>query len=166
MNKRKNFAGGANGKNVKNQINAIVSRYAEINVDMIKKFSDFPLSKSTLLGLKNGKYFEPTEIQRQAIAAALKGGDILGAAKTGSGKTLAFLIPVLESLWQSQWSQLDGLGALILSPTRELALQIYEVLLNIGSRHDFSAALLIGGTVNIFFFLNNFGTIFYKIRLF
>ena len=53
--------------------------------------------------------------------------DILGAAKTGSGKTLAFLIPVLERLFHAKWSKDDGLGALIISPTRELAIQIFEV---------------------------------------
>ena len=50
------------------------------------------------LGLKNGKYTTPTDIQRQAICAALQGNDVLGAAKTGSGKTLAFLVPVSGKL--------------------------------------------------------------------
>jgi hypothetical protein len=53
--------------------------------------------------------------------------DILGAAKTGSGKTLAFVIPLLEKLFHAKWSRDDGLGALIISPTRELAIQIFEV---------------------------------------
>lgn len=75
----------------------------------------------------------------------MKGSDILGAAKTGSGKTLAFLVPVLENLYRQQWSQPDGLGALIISPTRELAIQIYEVLRKIGRYHSFSAGLIIGG---------------------
>lgn len=86
-----------------------------------------------------------TEIQEQAIPLALKGKDILGAAKTGSGKTLAFLVPVLEKLYREQWTELDGLGALILSPTRELAVQIFEVLRKIGRHHAFSAGLVIGG---------------------
>ena len=76
---------------------------------------------------------------------ALKGRDVLGAAKTGSGKTLAFLIPVLEILYRKKWSTLDGLGALIISPTRELATQIFEVLRQIGRYHSFSAGLVIGG---------------------
>lgn len=49
-----------------------------------------------------------------------QGKDILGAARTGSGKTLAFLIPVLERLYRKGWTKLDGVGALIISPTREL----------------------------------------------
>lgn len=53
-----------------------------------------PLSNKTLKGLKDNNYIELTDIQRQSIGLALKGNDILGAAKTGSGKTLAFLVPV------------------------------------------------------------------------
>lgn len=88
-----------------------------------------------------------TDIQKRAIPAALKGRDILGAARTGSGKTLAFLIPVLENLYRAQCIGQDaGVGALVISPTRELAIQIFEVLRKIGGRgHLFSAALVIGG---------------------
>ena len=50
--------------------------------------------------------------------------DILGAAKTGSGKTLAFVIPMIERLYSEKWSVDDGLAALIITPTRELALQV------------------------------------------
>lgn len=104
-----------------------------------------PLSPKTLRGLKDSKYFVPTEIQRQSIGYALQGKDILGAAKTGSGKTLAFLIPILEQLFCLKWTRLDGVGALIISPTRELAYQIFETLRKIGTHHDFSAGLIIGG---------------------
>lgn len=88
-----------------------------------------------------------TDIQRKAVPLALKGHDILGAAKTGSGKTLSFLIPVLENLYRLQHVGADaGLGALILSPTRELAIQIFDVLCKIGKHgHMFAAGLLIGG---------------------
>ncbi len=81
-----------------------------------------------------------TDIQRAAIPHALKGKDILGSAKTGSGKTLAFLIPVhyfisfffltfqiLERLHETKFSAPDGLGALILSPTRELVLFFVDI---------------------------------------
>lgn len=53
---------------------------------------------------------------------ALKQKDLLVSSKTGSGKTLAFLIPVIENLYRRKWTNLDGLGALILLPTRELAI--------------------------------------------
>jgi ATP-dependent RNA helicase DDX10/DBP4 len=95
--------------------------------------------------LKGSGYSVPTDIQRQAIPLALRGRDVLGAAKTGSGKTLAFLIPALELLWHKQWSSPDGIGVLIMSPTRELAYQTFEVLRKIGVHHSFSAGLVIGG---------------------
>lgn len=105
----------------------------------------FELSSETLAGLKLAGYDEPTEIQRQAIKPALEGKDVLASAKTGSGKTLAFIIPLLECLHKEKWSKNDGLGALVITPTRELAYQIFEVLRLVGQRHDFSAALVIGG---------------------
>ena len=104
-----------------------------------------PLSAATVKGLKASHFSSLTEIQSKAIPLALKGRDILGAAKTGSGKTLAFLIPVLENLYRQRWSSDHGLGALIISPTRELAAQIFEVLRKIGRYHSFSAGLVIGG---------------------
>ena len=86
-----------------------------------------------------------TEIQKDSLQFSLRGRDILGAAKTGSGKTLAFLVAVLECLYRKRWTKMDGLGAVILTPTRELALQIFEVLRKIGKKHSLSAGLIIGG---------------------
>ena len=127
------------------EIERLRGLYDAINVEELAKFSDFPLSKRTQDGLRGAGYAVPTEIQRAAIPLALRGRDVLGAAKTGSGKTLAFLVPALELLWRERWSPDDGIGALIISPTRELAYQTFEVLRKIGSRHDFSAGLVIGG---------------------
>lgn len=126
-------------------IQYLQAQYEKIVPDEIKTFKDFPLSQKTLKGLKENNYVIPTEIQRQAIGYALQGKDILGAAKTGSGKTLAFLIPILENLFCKKWTRLDGVGALVISPTRELAYQIYETLRKVGHLHDFSAGLIIGG---------------------
>ena len=108
----------------------------------LKTFKDFPLSQPTQKGLKSSGFVTPTEIQRESITLALKNFDVLGAAKTGSGKTLAFLIPILEKLFALKWSRHDGLGALVITPTRELAYQIFEVLRKIGQFHDFSAGNL------------------------
>ena len=127
------------------QIENVTGRYDTINSEEIDKFTDIPLSPPTLEGLMKAGFAKPTDIQKTAIPLALRGKDVLGAAKTGSGKTLAFLIPVLELLWRERWSQVDGLGALIISPTRELAYQTFEVLRKIGMSHDFSAGLVIGG---------------------
>jgi ATP-dependent RNA helicase DDX10/DBP4 len=103
------------------------------------------LSQKTKRALKKNKFTNLTAIQRAAIPHALCGRDVLGAAKTGSGKTLAFLIPVIERLYRLRWNPLDGLGAIIISPTRELAMQIFEELRTVGEMHDLSAGLLIGG---------------------
>lgn len=86
-----------------------------------------------------------TEIQLAAIPHALAGRDVLGAAKTGSGKTLAFLIPLVEKLYRSRITFGDGLAALVISPTRELSLQIFEVLRVFGKHHQLSAGLITGG---------------------
>lgn len=110
-----------------------------------ERFSQLPISKKTKEGLEAAHFLELTDIQKSTIPLALAGRDILGAAKTGSGKTLAFLIPVVEKLYRERWTQYDGLGALILSPTRELALQTFEVLRRIGKFHTLSAGLVIGG---------------------
>ncbi|GFX19198.1 probable ATP-dependent RNA helicase DDX10 [Trichonephila clavipes] len=108
-------------------------------------FEDYPLSERTKKALSRWGYFAPTEIQKESIGLALKGHDILGAAKTGSGKTLAFIVPLLEKLYVAGWSIFDGLGAIVITPTRELAYQIFEVLKKVGVYHIFSAALVIGG---------------------
>ncbi|XP_038617596.1 probable ATP-dependent RNA helicase DDX10 [Tachyglossus aculeatus] len=126
-------------------IGRLVDDYGKINANEILRFSDFPLSKKTLKGLQEAQYRMVTEIQKQTIGLALQGKDVLGAAKTGSGKTLAFLVPVLESLYRQQWTSMDGLGVLIISPTRELAYQTFEVLRKVGKNHEFSAGLIIGG---------------------
>lgn len=111
----------------------------------IQKFEDLPLSQPTLAGIKSAHFTDLTEIQRECILPVLEGQDILAAARTGSGKTLGFLVPLLDRLFLQKWTQMDGLGALVITPTRELALQIFEVLRTIGKKHTFSAGLLIGG---------------------
>eukprot|EP00795_Rhopilema_esculentum_P017738 gene17738-9406_t len=117
----------------------------EIAWQNFSKFDDFPISSKTLNGLIKANFISPTEIQKEGIALALRGLDVLGAAKTGSGKTLAFIIPILELLWKEKFTTLDGLGALVISPTRELAYQTFEVLRKVGKFHSFSAGLIIGG---------------------
>ncbi len=126
-------------------IQDVTAQYPDLDSANVTKFTDLPLSRRTREGLVEVGYSVPTEIQREAIPLALNGRDVLGAAKTGSGKTLAFLIPLLELLWRERWSSLDGLGALVIAPTRELAYQTFEVLRRVGCRHDFSAGLVIGG---------------------
>lgn len=79
------------------------------------------------------------------IPHALAGRDILAASKTGSGKTLSYLIPAVENLYRKKWTVLDGLGVLVICPTRELAMQVFGVLKTISEFHELSIGLIIGG---------------------
>lgn len=93
-----------------------------------------------LLEILSGLGFDaPTPIQRQAIPVGLQGKDLVGIAQTGTGKTLAFGIPMLQRL-----SQTKGQGLIVL-PTRELALQVNEVLTAVGRTVGFRTVVLIGG---------------------
>ncbi|KAK8643941.1 hypothetical protein V6N13_013218 [Hibiscus sabdariffa] len=114
-----------------------------------RKFYELPISKRTKNGLERGGFKKMTDIQVASLPHALCGRDILGAAKTGSGKTLAFVIPVLEKLHRERWGPEDGVGSIIISPTRELAGQIFDVLKTVGKYHTFSAGLLIGGRKDV-----------------
>ncbi|KAH8833785.1 P-loop containing nucleoside triphosphate hydrolase protein [Flagelloscypha sp. PMI_526] len=118
---------------------------AAIRLSHIDFFSRISLTHICNQGLKKSFFVDMTDIQAKSIPYSIKGQDVLASAKTGSGKTLAFLVPVLEALYRSKWSPTDGLGALIISPTRELAVQIFQVLRSIGGHHSFSAGLVIGG---------------------
>ena len=88
-----------------------------------------------------------TKIQDRSIPALLTGKDLLGAAKTGSGKTLSFLVPAVELLSKVQFTQRNGTGVVIISPTRELSLQIYGVLREMSkeAKHTQTHGLVIGG---------------------
>ncbi|KXN84023.1 ATP-dependent RNA helicase DBP4 [Leucoagaricus sp. SymC.cos] len=131
-------------KNKVEEVDKLALEY--VPPDDLKLFADLPISDYTKRGsLKKAYFVEMTDIQAKSLPISLQGKDLLGAARTGSGKTLAFLIPVLEILYRRKWGAMDGLGALIISPTRELAVQIFEVLRSFGGYHSFSAGLVIGG---------------------
>jgi len=132
-------------KRIDENVKSLKSKYESYDSKKVKSFDDLPLSTETLKALKEAGYAEPTEIQKESIVLGLRGLDILGAAKTGSGKTLAFLVPILEKLFSLKWSRDDGAGALVITPTRELAYQIFGCLRDVGKNHDFSAGLIIGG---------------------
>ena len=86
-----------------------------------------------------------TTIQRKAIPPLLAGRDVLGAAKTGSGKTLAFLIPAVEMLSALRFKPRNGTGVIVVSPTRELALQIFGVARELMEHHTQTFGIVIGG---------------------
>ncbi|XP_037943380.1 probable ATP-dependent RNA helicase DDX10 [Teleopsis dalmanni] len=145
MEKKKRFKSNAISE-LDKEIEELRAQYAAfINEDKLKLFSSFPLSYKTLKGLSDSKLYHPTDIQRKCIIPILQGKDVLVSAITGSGKTLAFLIPILEHLYVNKWCRTDGIAAVIISPTRELAYQTFETLKKVGAYHDFSAGLIIGG---------------------
>ncbi|GFS88315.1 ATP-dependent RNA helicase DDX18 [Nephila pilipes] len=86
-----------------------------------------------------------TDIQAKTIPHLLQGRDMVAAAKTGSGKTLAFLIPAVERMYDFKFKPRNGTGVIVISPTRELAMQIYGVLKQLLKYHSQTHALLIGG---------------------
>ncbi|MGB8932239.1 MAG: DEAD/DEAH box helicase, partial [Anaeromyxobacteraceae bacterium] len=106
-------------------------------------FADLKLSEKTLAALTRIGFEAPTPIQAQAIPPALAGKDVIGAAATGTGKTAAFLLPIIERL--SARTAPPGPRALVLAPTRELALQIDEQLERFGKTRHIRGAVVIGG---------------------
>ena len=129
----------------RDDLNARVEALDE-EAEGVATFADMPLSDATLRSLERSGFKEPTEIQQQAIPAALKGRDVMGAAKTGSGKTLSFVVPALELLFRKNWGTDSGLGVIIISPTRELAGQIFETVKIAGHYHHLNGGLIVGGS--------------------
>ncbi|MDP2438589.1 MAG: DEAD/DEAH box helicase [archaeon] len=111
----------------------------------LTEFEELPLSPESQEGLRASGFTRMTAIQKNSIPALLNGWDVLAAAKTGSGKTLAFTLPLVEKLFRLRWEVDDGLGALIISPTRELALQTFETIRKVAVKHQMSCGLIIGG---------------------
>ena len=107
------------------------------------KFTDLTLSESLLAGLRDVGFIEPTPVQKQAIPIVLDGKDLIGVAQTGTGKTGAFVIPIMERVLQTKR---EGVKALILSPTRELATQIDQEIFAIGYHAGITSATVIGGS--------------------
>jgi len=95
-------------------------------------FASIGLSDPLVRGILATGYTAPTEIQSQAIPAALEGRDILGCAQTGTGKTAAFVLPILHRLSHERPQPAKGILSLILAPTREVAVQIEQAILEYG----------------------------------
>jgi ATP-dependent RNA helicase DDX18/HAS1 len=109
-------------------------------------FSDLKLSEKTMKAIaEDMKFTQMTEIQQRGIPPLLAGRDVLGAAKTGSGKTLAFLIPAVEMLSALRFKPRNGTGVIVVSPTRELALQIFGVARELMAHHSQTYGIVIGG---------------------
>ena len=105
-------------------------------------FTEISLSPVLQTNLARHGFVQPTAVQSKTISPALTGHDIVATAQTGTGKTLAFVLPLLESLIKNPSA---GVSAVILSPTRELAIQTEETFAKMAANTPFRAAVVVGG---------------------
>src|SRR5437588_8528174 len=108
----------------------------------MENFSEFVINPSLKGQLACAGFVKPTPVQAEAIPPGLQGKDVLATAQTGTGKTLAFLIPILERLLRDG---MDGVAALVLVPTRELAMPVAAQHDALRGRKLPVAALIVGG---------------------
>ena len=112
-------------------------------------FDELNLAPAILKAVHEQGYETPTPIQAQAIPAVLEGKDLLGGAQTGTGKTAAFTLPMLHKLSTGQGKTnkfgKDGIAALVLTPTRELAAQVEESIRTYGKYLPLSSTVIFGG---------------------
>lgn len=109
------------------------------------QFSDFGLESRLMSTVEHLGFSEPTEIQQQAIPAAMQGHDLIASSKTGSGKTLAFIIPAIQRLSKNRALSKRDPRVVILTPTRELAKQVFSQLRLFTANTQFKAVLILGG---------------------
>lgn len=110
-------------------------------VEITHAFTDFKLADQILTNLTNKGYVTPTAIQDMALEPAIEGRDIIGLADTGTGKTAAFSLPIINKILQD-----PGQNALIIAPTRELAVQIRDEIRTFSERLPVYSCLVIGGS--------------------
>lgn len=110
-------------------------------VERLQSFGEIPLSKQVLQALSEMGFEEPSPIQREAIPFALEGADLIGQAQTGTGKTAAFGIPICEKVNP----KFQAVQAIILTPTRELAVQVSEEISKIGKFRHIKPLPIYGG---------------------
>ncbi|ODQ45039.1 hypothetical protein PICMEDRAFT_17539 [Pichia membranifaciens NRRL Y-2026] len=123
----------------------VPSAAAEDPASIPQNFTDLALSAPTLKAIQSMGFTQMTEVQARTIPPLLAGKDVLGAAKTGSGKTLAFLLPAIELLYSLKFKPRNGTGAIVITPTRELALQIFGVARELMANHSQTLGIVIGG---------------------
>ncbi len=109
-------------------------------------FKDLNITESILKAIQEKGYTVPTPIQEKAIPAALAGHDVLGCAQTGTGKTASFAIPIIQRIvFEKESGKRKGIQALILTPTRELALQISECIQDYAKNTRIRHGVIFGG---------------------
>lgn len=124
--------------------NVIICAILIVRVSPLK-FSQLGLDNRLLKALQVQNLSEPTKIQENSIPYAISGRDILASSKTGSGKTLAFLLPALHRMLKNKALSPKGPRCLILTPTRELAKQVFRELRIILKNLSYDAGLIVGG---------------------
>jgi ATP-dependent RNA helicase DeaD len=108
---------------------------------MTKSFAELGLSESTLQALRDVGYESPSPIQEQAVPALLQGRDVIGQAQTGTGKTAAFGLPIMEYVDAGE----QDVQALVLTPTRELCIQVTQALRTYGAHSGVDVVAVFGG---------------------
>ncbi|UXI04030.1 DEAD/DEAH box helicase [Photobacterium sp. TY1-4] len=108
-------------------------------------FKDLGLDQRLLKKLHHLAFDKPTEIQRTAIPVAILGKDVLASSKTGSGKTLAFLLPAMQRMYRSKPFSKRDPRVVVLTPTRELAKQVFAQLRTLNAGTPYDGALIVGG---------------------
>jgi len=109
------------------------------------KFDSLGLNKEILTAIEKQGYHTPSPIQAQAIPAVLNGKDVMAAAQTGTGKTAGFTLPILQKLSKGSRAKANQVRTLILTPTRELAIQVAESVATYGSNLPLNSAVVYGG---------------------
>ncbi|CAR27829.1 ZYRO0D07546p [Zygosaccharomyces rouxii] len=122
-----------------------VEQHEESSEKLSQTFGELELSQPTLKAIDKMGFTTMTSVQARTIPPLLAGRDVLGAAKTGSGKTLAFLIPAIERLHSLKFKPRNGTGVIVITPTRELALQIFGVARELMEFHSQTFGIVIGG---------------------
>lgn len=116
------------------------------------KFNELNINEQILKALTEKGYSEPSPIQAKAIPILLDGRDVLGSAQTGTGKTAAFAVPILQNLTNEKKKQNDSkrkIKTLVLAPTRELALQIFDNFIEYSTYLDIKTVVIYGGVKQI-----------------
>ena len=136
---------GAHESKLRGQVDIFIKKAqaiaSETEVVSQKTFSDFDIANPLKINIQNKGYTTPTPIQERTIPAILEGRDLVGTANTGTGKTAAFLIPIINKIFKDR-----NQSALIITPTRELAVQINDELRAFAQNMQIYSALLIGGS--------------------
>ncbi|KAF2360404.1 DEAD/DEAH box helicase domain [Trinorchestia longiramus] len=116
-----------------------------VSIDTTRTFESMHLHEHLMLAIKKMDYTEPTPIQSATIPVAMAGKDVCGCAATGTGKTAAYLLPVLERLLQLEETPVKATRVLVLVPTRELGVQVFEVCRNLTKYTKIRSVLVAAG---------------------